>query len=404
MSRLNNFKIHTKFNLLLSLLLITLFLAAAMLTYQRQEVMILKFAVDNARGYANQIIKTREYMSEAVSDEPENNYALVPQVVASQVAKKITSGSKYYVRQVSLRNRNPENRPDQYETDKLELFIKGSAQEVSNVITENGTRIFRYMQPMVANQTCLECHGDYEKAPRFVRDRFPKGHSSYNYKIGEIIGAVSVSIPMVDLYHEIGVNLKLDLVIRAVIFFSIILIVGFALRKSIIDPIKLLSDHMVKVTLTGNFVDRLPKTSNDEIGELIGAFNDLMIELDRKTIQSKESEERYRAFIELLHAAVITFMEDGKILITNQKAEEFLDRSRHDLLGESIYDYLVDGEAVRDQVATFIEGLPGHPPTGASLQVLKSYKGKLTTVEMLLSSSLSGEKSMLTALLREAPR
>ena len=34
------------------------------------------------------------------------------------------------------------------------------------------------------------------------------GHYSYNYRLGEVIGAVSVSIPMVDLYHDIGVNLE----------------------------------------------------------------------------------------------------------------------------------------------------------------------------------------------------
>jgi hypothetical protein len=33
-----------------------------------------------------------------------------------QIAARITEGSPYYVRQISLRNRNPENRPDPYET------------------------------------------------------------------------------------------------------------------------------------------------------------------------------------------------------------------------------------------------------------------------------------------------
>jgi nitrogen fixation/metabolism regulation signal transduction histidine kinase len=62
-------------------------------------------------------------------------------------------------------------------------------------------------------------------------------------------------------------------------------------------------------------------TSNDEIGELVVAFNELMSELDRKTTQKMESEERYRNFIEIAQSPIITFMEDGKIVIANRRAE-----------------------------------------------------------------------------------
>ena len=93
---------------------------AASFTYERQQSLILKIAVDNARIIARQIIETRDYMSSVVHGEPDQNYNLVPQVVATQVAERITQGSKYYVRQVSLRYRNPNNRPDDYETLMLQ--------------------------------------------------------------------------------------------------------------------------------------------------------------------------------------------------------------------------------------------------------------------------------------------
>ncbi|HEX5773075.1 MAG TPA: DUF3365 domain-containing protein, partial [Geomobilimonas sp.] len=122
MTRFRDLHISTKFNIIMSLLLIFLFLAAAFMTYRRQQALILKVAVDNARSFARQIIETRDYMSSVVRGEPEKNYSLVPQVVATRVAKRITSGSKYYVRQVSLRYRNPDNRPDDYETAQLRIF------------------------------------------------------------------------------------------------------------------------------------------------------------------------------------------------------------------------------------------------------------------------------------------
>ncbi len=90
MSWFANVKIGAKFNIIMSFLLVSLLLVAAYLTYHRQQSLLLKIAVDNARNYAKVIIETRDYISSVVRGEPENNYGLVPQVVATQVAKRLT--------------------------------------------------------------------------------------------------------------------------------------------------------------------------------------------------------------------------------------------------------------------------------------------------------------------------
>jgi PAS domain S-box-containing protein len=404
MSRFGNLKINTKFNLIISLVLISLFLVAATLTYERQQALILKIAVDNARIIARQIIETRDYVSSVVHGEPDKNYNLVPQVVATRVAEKITRGSKYYVRQVSLRYRNPNNRPDEYETLMLRQFAGKPGHEMFGVVETREEKVFRFMLSMVAEKSCLECHGAYDKAPAFVRARFPRGHFSYNYKLGEVIGAVSVSIPMVDLYHDIGVNLGFDLFIRGVIFFLIILVMGILVRKTIINPLKLVSATIIEVTRTGNFNERLPKTADDEIGQLIDAFNDLMEELGRKTLQSRESEERYRKFIEMAKSAVVTFMEDGKIVISNQKAEELFGLSRQALLGENIFTFIEDGEALRTELLADLSAGKAGGVRAATRHMIRSFQGRSVAVEMSISASRTDQNAMLTAILREIPQ
>jgi PAS domain S-box-containing protein len=401
MSLFGKLKINTKFNLILSLVLIALFLVSAGWAYKRQQSLILKIAVDNARVIARQIIETRDYMSSVVRGEPENNYNLVPQVVATQVAKKITQGSKYYVRQVSLRYRNPGNSPDEFETMMLRKFAGQPVQETSSVVENAQGKVFRFMLPMVAEKSCLECHGSFDKAPAFVRARFPFGHFSYNYRIGEVIGAVSVSIPMVDLYHEIGVNLEYDIMFRGVIIFLILLIMGFLVRKTIINPIRLVSATIIDVTRTGDFAERLPQKTSDEIGQLIGAFNDLMEELDRKTLQSRESEERYRKFIEMARSAVVTFMEDGKIIISNQKAEELLGLSRQALLGENIFHFVDDGEAFRTSISAYVEEGTDARVSEISRHVVKNFMGQSIEVDIVVSVSWTNHIPMFTVILRE---
>lgn len=396
MTRLADLPIRTKFFGLMSLLLIALLLSAGIFTYQRQKSFILRFAVDNARTFATQLIETREYMSTVVKDEPEHNYNLVPQVVATRVAKRVTQNSKFYVRQVSLRYRNPENRPDPYETAQLQAFIKNPTTEAYDIVKTGDKSIFRYLQPMLATASCLECHGSYETAPRFVQLRFPPGHYSYNYKVGEVIGAVSVSIPVDDLYAELGGNLKLDLLGRGLVFLIVVTVMGIIMSRQIINPIKLLSEGIINVTRTGNYDEKLPQKSHDEIGMLIGAFNDMMDELSHRTVQSRESDERYRRFIEVAASAVITFLKDGKIVIANQKAESLFGRSRQELLGESIFAFLEEGAALQDKLAR-----SAGVTEETSRQKVHGVGGKLIEVEMVVSASKTDREPMFTAILRE---
>ena len=392
-------KINSKFNIILSTVLIALFLVAVSMTYERQQSLVLKIAVDNARVLAKQIIVTRDYMSSVIHGEPERNYNLVPQVVATQIAKRITEGSMYYIRQVSLRYRNPGNRPDAFESKALEKLAGKPPEEYSTVVDGKDGKMFRYMLSMVAEKSCLECHGPYDKAPAFVRARFPRGHFSYNYKLGEVIGAVSVTIPMADLYHEMGVNLEYDIVFRGLIIFLIISIMAILVRKTIINPVRLVSSTIMDVTRTGNFAERLPKTTDDEIGRLIGAFNDLMEEMERKTLQSSESEERYRNFIEMAKSAVVTFMEDGKIIISNRNAEKLFGLSRQALLGDDIFRFMEDGDELRESLDAFIREGKGSRIREASHHLLRNFRGHTIEVEMVVSVSWTDHNPMLTAML-----
>lgn len=401
MSWFGNLQLRTKFNLLMSLLLVCLFVSAAYLTYRKQQQLILRFAVDNARNFARQIIETRDYMSTVVRDEADKNYDLVPQVVATRVARRITAGSPYYVRQVSLRYRNPDNRPDSYESARLEKFSLKGIGESSSLETIDGKQIFRYLQPMVAVESCLVCHGDYDQAPAFVRERFPRGHYSYGYKVGEIIGAVSVSIPLADLYRQIGANLKQDLLYRGGIFCIIIFVMGLILRRSIIDPVKLLSESISRVTRTGSFKERLPRITNDEIGTLIGSFNDMMQELEQKNVQTSEADARYRSFIEMVPSAVVTCLQDGKIIIANQRAVKLFGLSRKDLLGKSIFDF-ISGESVRSELlATTQQDGKNRLLAENSLQTVRAFRGRLAQMEIAIAVSESEQQPLFTVMLHE---
>ena len=256
-----------------------------------------------------------------------------------------------------------------------------------------GVRSFRYLQPMLATATCLECHGSYRAAPEFVKKRFPPGHFSYNYRVGEVIGAVSVSIPMKDLYAQLGVNLEFELLARGLVFLVVILVMGALMSRQIVKPVKMLSEVIVRATKSGSFDEKLPQDSQDEIGMLIGAFNDMMDELARRTLQTRESDQRYRRFIELSDSAVVTFLGDGKIVIANKKAQSLFGRSRQSLLGESFFDFLEDGAAFRERLASGA----GSREIVATARVRGD--GGIKVVDAVVSASETDREPLFTVML-----
>lgn len=392
--------INTRLSVIFSILLVALFLSLGYNNYRREHYLVIRGAIDNASAISRQIVETRDYLAKHVVYEPELNPNLIPQVAATRIARQLTAGSRYYVRQVSLRYRNPDNRPDQFETTQLQSFHRAKAQEVWQVIDKNGKKALRYMLPMIADESCLACHESYEKSPSFVQARFPKGHFSYGYKVGDVIGAVSVSVPLEELYQQVGVNLKRNIMIDTVILFLFILFTGWIIRKTILEHVEKVSTLISTAAKTGTFTERLAAAGSNEIGELVIAFNELMSELDRKTMQKIESEERYRNFIEIAQSPIITFMEDGKIVIANRRAEMLFGLTKQELLGQCFFDFLEDSESLKKAIEDYFtagnNGLIGV----TTLQKVRDVYGQLFDVELVISVSQSDQTQLFSAILR----
>ncbi len=396
-----NLGITTKFTIILTFCMVGLFIFGALYGYQRQQKLIIMGEVDNARIIARQIIEAREYMSLVLTDEASHNYNLIPQVVATRIAQRITRSSSYYVRQVSLRFRNPANRPDPYEERELKGFADGATRETFQIIRGPKGESLRYLLPMMAEKSCLECHGRYESAPLFVQQLFPKGHPSYNYRPGEIIGAVSVTIPLAELYRAMTLNLRHDLIIRGGMFLLVLLVMGYIIHQAVINPISLVARSITRVARTGNFSDRIPQRGHDEVGQLIAAFNEMMAELERKTEQSRESEERYRNFIRMARSAVMTFMEDGKIVISNEKAERLVGKSRQEIIGEDFYHFIENGARLKGTIGSRLAaGEEGMIVETREYRIL-SASGGWRPFEIALSASRTEGKTLITAILRD---
>jgi PAS domain S-box-containing protein len=92
----------------------------------------------------------------------------------------------------SLKPLRPQNAPDPWEKKALEAFEHGKA-EVSEVVLVNGQFSMRLMRPFRINPSCLSCHEEQ------------------GYKVGDIRGGISVSVPMAPIMPKASHTLSLTL-------------------------------------------------------------------------------------------------------------------------------------------------------------------------------------------------
>ena len=96
------------------------------------------------------------------------------------------NGIKFHI--TSLMLLNHENAPDEFELRALGSFTRGEREYWEIERTDSGS-VFRYMAPLPFEHSCQKCH------------------FKFNYKIGDIRGGISVSIPFSKIEQEMALNL-----------------------------------------------------------------------------------------------------------------------------------------------------------------------------------------------------
>lgn len=117
-----------------------------------------------------------------------------------------------------------------------------------------------------------------------------------------------------------------------VIFGSIAMVIGIPLllKVSIIKPLDSLLSGVQEIE-SGNLAVKVPIQSEDEIGYLTGAFNNMAARLDELV---ESLEERFKQFFEYEPDYCYMISPDGLILDVNPAALESLGYEYHELVGQ----------------------------------------------------------------------
>lgn len=205
---------------------------------------------------------------------------LVCVVAAKSISMLFTTETDYSIRFTNDTPRQAANAPDEFEQEALAAFNADPERKAFWRVVDagDGTRVFRYTEPLYVTESCLECHG----GPAGELDQY--GYAKEGMQVGEVGGAMSIIEPM-DIYAA-GIQ---DSMIQQAIMVLFMMVAAFAglyfvTSRLVLRPIDELRTAAGAVgkgdfnyTLT---VPNPGERPRDELAELTGEFDRMARDLE----------------------------------------------------------------------------------------------------------------------------
>jgi signal transduction histidine kinase len=232
--------------------------------------------VNQARILARQIVLTRQWVTDCggifvdvksrgakdiacfFDDKLHTNHGefqrFTPAMVTRKLSQYSTRQDLYRFRLASLNPLNPENKPDGFEREAINLFRTQKVNETFRFANNSGNQYFQYMVPLYLEKQCLECHNREGDSVNAVR------------------GGLSVFLNVEEMMSAARKNhLKLAIAGTGLIFMTIFTLFVL-MRRFVIKPLKSLEEMADEIS-SGNLEARVNINTGDEFDKLGHRFN-----------------------------------------------------------------------------------------------------------------------------------
>jgi len=226
-----------------------------------------------------------------------------PAMVTKELSRYAREEGEYSFNITSLKLINPENAPDAFEESALKDFESGIANEASIIEEVDSSHFYRYIAPLYVEEACLKCH------------------AHQGYKVGDVRGAISVSIPMHYALDMINSE-KRTIVTASIATILILMLVLFVMMKELVlRPVNQLKSSIEDFS-KGDRTETTVIKTGDELEELSSSFVDM----------SKSLREYHSDLEDKVRTATKSFEEANERLAgLNEKKSDFIAKISHEL-------------------------------------------------------------------------
>jgi PAS domain S-box-containing protein len=334
----------------------------------KKEDSVIRWAAGSGNVYVPVTEKTRPdanlgYMLERDISTPSGRKLTLisPPMIMSRVHTLDREQSGVHGHITSLQPIRRQDAPDAWEKQALQEFAAGQ-REITAEGTINGKRYFRLMRPLVIDKSCLTCHAEQ------------------GYKVGDLRGGLSISLPMDSIWGK-----QMPNVIHRIFGYGGMWMLG-------LGSIGLMSRHLHRQILRRDEAeaklreahDLLEQRVTERTAELAEANHRLESEIvERRQAEQwlLESEQRFRGYFDqgLVGMAILSaerdwvemnarlckmlgYSEEELLLVGWQDLVHPEDRPATEkefqrLLGRTVRGFVTDTRLVRSDGRVFHAGL-----------------------------------------------
>lgn len=278
-----------KFMAAITLIVVTVLAAALMwdIRYQQQQ------AENNLLVKADLVaMENKAKRSFIAKNHDQVHGELTPSDVGKGVDALFADLTGVQVKQTNLNPRDEKNQPDDFERQALLEFRANPDQPAvfTRALSPEGQLVYRFITPFRIDEPCLKCHGD----PAGSVDS--TGHIREGMKLGDLAGAISVTLPMADTLATARTEtIRLALGVLAVAVLVLALI-WFMLQRQVSSPLGQLTE--VAASIGGGHIEVKPEAlkplyANHETAIVADAFTSMMQRLE-ESYSSLEQKVRER--------------------------------------------------------------------------------------------------------------
>jgi methyl-accepting chemotaxis protein len=281
-------KLLTKFNLILLLL----FAAGGLVISQ----VLYRFLVNNAEREVLQeaelmmasVNAVREYTSSDLRPLLERNpehekrflAETVPAFGAITTFKKLKQNyPEYSYQEATLNPTNPEHRATDWEADVIAYLRDHPEQRQVNGQRDTSVGPSMYLAtPLSVGPPCLECHSTPSAAPPAMIATYGP-NNGFGWKLGSIVGAQIVSVPMSVPLRKASQAFHLLLAYLIGTLVVTIIVLDAAVYFIVIRPLKVVADAADRASKGEGDQAQLPVKGSDEVAAVTASFNRMQLSL-----------------------------------------------------------------------------------------------------------------------------
>lgn len=278
-----------KFNLIFVLVFIAGLAASAYVSRDLLQRNAQQEILEHARLTMEKAIAVRSYTIEQIAPllGTQMKYSFLPQTVpaysATEVLQKLAKVyPDYLYKEATLNPTNPRDRAVDWEADIVGRFRNQPDQK--EIVGERDTPLGRSLyiaRPLrITNAACLACHDTAESAPKTVVDKYGP-NNGFGWKLGEVIGAQVVSVPMSVPLARAEQTLRVFMTSLIGIFVAIGVVLNLMLWALVIRPVAQLSKLADRVSLGEMTAPEFKAGGRDEIGMLTQSFTRMRRSLEQ---------------------------------------------------------------------------------------------------------------------------